>query len=163
MVDSITAFTALKVACDNAYDKNPKSCSHAVWDVIKDRVNPSETYRQANTLIAHMTANWTKVTLDEGHKLAQEGTVVVGGLIGTANGHVIVIYPGDKIESGGYTYLYKKTGKDLEMKTHGKYPRCMSTSIGSWPGAMSNGDKTVWDPWANDTTFKDVAFWTPKT
>ena len=157
------AFTLLKVACDHAYEKNPGSCSHSVWDVIKACANPTETYRQANQLIDHMTANWTEVTLDKGHELAQKGTVVVGGLKGAANGHVIVIYPGDKIDSGGYEYLYKKQNKNLTMPSHGKYPPAMSTSLGSWPGAMSDGDKTVWDPWANDITFKDVKFWTPTT
>ncbi len=54
-----------------------------------------------------------------------------------------------------------------------KYPLCMSTSIGykpgetdlkkqGWPGAMSKGDKTVWDPWGNDDKFAKVKFWAPK-
>ena len=47
------------------------------------------------------------------------------------------------------------------MRAHGKFPPAMSTSLGSWPGAMSDGDKTVWDPWAN-ASFASVKFWTPK-
>lgn len=46
---------------------------------------------------------------------------------------------------------------------HGKYPPAMSTSLGSWPGAMSDGDKTVWDPWGTDAAFAKVRFWTRRT
>jgi hypothetical protein len=160
------ARSLLKVACDNAYDKNPTSCSHAVWDVIRSRVNQQEPHRQANALIKYLADNWEKVALDDGYTLALKGTVVVGGLVGEPNGHVIAVYPSDKTESGGYAYEYydkkKKATITLTMRTHGKYPTCMSTSIGSWPGAISKGDKTVWDPWANDETFAKVKFWTPK-
>lgn len=159
---SDNAVTQLKVACDNAYDQYPGSCSHAVWSVIRAIVNPKEEHRQANAMIVYFGKNWKTVDLEEGYKLANEGKVVVGGLEGTTNGHVIVIYPGDKIESGGYEFLYKKENKMLKMRSHGKFPRALSTSIGSWPGAMSKGDKTVWDPWGNDEVFKKVAFWTPK-
>jgi hypothetical protein len=87
--------------------------------------------------------------------------VVVGGLKATTNGHVIVIYPGASIDSGGYEYSYK--GKPQTLRSHGKYPPAMSTSLGAWPGAMSDGDKTVWDPWGTDAAFAKVKFWTPKT
>jgi len=157
-----SAPTLLKVACDTAYDKNPDSCSHAVWDVVKAVVDPKEPHRQANGMIDHLTANWTEVALDKGHELARAGTVVVGGLKGTPNGHVLVIYPGDTAESGGYDYFYAKLKKTLKMRSRGKYPPCMSTSMGSWPGAKSKGDKTVWDPWANDAVFAKVKFWAPK-
>jgi len=158
-----SASTLLKVACDNAYDKNPDSCSHAAWDVIKARVVANEPHRQANGMIDNMTSNWMEVTVDKAYELAQAGTVVIGGLKGTPHGHVIVIYPGDKLESGGYDYYYPKLKNMLKMRSHGKYPPCMSTSNGSWPGAKSKGDKTVWDPWGNDVVFAKVKFWTPKT
>jgi hypothetical protein len=56
--------------------------------------------------------------------------------------------------------------KKLIMGNKGKHARCMSTSItssksmeeGFWPGTMSKGDKTVWDPRAKDETFKGVKF-----
>lgn len=156
-----TNVTALKVACDNAYDLHPDSCSHAVWSVIKAVANAAEEHRQANSFIDHWSSNWTEVTLDAGHALALKGTLVVGGLKGNNHGHVIVLYPADKIESGGYEYFYAKLNKNLTMRSHGKFPPCLSTSIGSWPGAMSKGDKTVWDPWGNDEIFKKVQFWTP--
>jgi hypothetical protein len=152
----------LRAVCDTAYDKNPRSCSHSVWDVIKGIVNPTEPYRQANDLIDHMSADWKPIALDAAHDLASKGIVAVGGLKGTPNGHVIVVYPGEKKLNGGYQFLYKKTNKMLTLAGTARYPRCMSTSIGSWPGAMSKGDKTVWDPWANDPVFKTVGFWTPK-
>lgn len=151
----------LKAACNNAYDKNPDSCSHAVWDVIKGMVNPQESYRQANELIDYLSANWKKIPLDAVDGLANKGVVVVAGLKGTNHGHVIVVYPGPRILNGGYEYLWKKN-KMLMLQGTQKYPPCLSTSIGSWPGAMSKGDKTVWDPWANDEVFAQVEYWTPK-
>lgn len=157
MADS--PISLLKAACDNAYLKNPKSCSNSVWDVIKAMVNPQEPYRTANVLIDYLSKNWKEVTVDEGSELAQKGIVVVGGLKATPNGHVIVMYPGPKIDSGGYAY--PSGGKQALMRAHGKFPPAMSTSLGSWPGAMSDGDKTVWDPWAN-ASFASVKFWTPK-
>jgi len=80
------------------------------------------------------------------------------------HGHVIAFYPGEKIQSGGYLYTYtdKKTNKlkTDKLRNHGMFPRALSTSNGAWPGAMSKGDKTVWDPWASDDIFEDVKFWT---
>jgi hypothetical protein len=31
----------------------------------------------------------------------------------------------------------------------------------NWPGTLSKGDKTVWDPWADNKKFAQVEFWTP--
>lgn len=150
----------LKAACDAAYVKNPKSCSNSVWDVIRAMVDPNQPYMQANALVDWMEKNWKEVDLDAGAELAQKGVVVVGGLKSTGNGHVIVIYPGPKQASGGYPYPYK--GKTLTLSSHGKYPPAMSTSLGAWPGAMSDGDKTVWDAFGKDEAFAKVKFWTPK-
>lgn len=154
--------TALKVACDNAYDQYPDSCSHAVWSIIRACANPNETHRQANPMIDYLAANWLETNVDDGLTAAKSGTVVVGGLKGTSNGHVVVIYPSDKIESGGYEYFYAKLKKNMTLRSHGKFPPCLSTSIGTWPGAMSKGEKSVWDPWANDAVFAKVKFWMPK-
>jgi len=155
------AAETLKKACETAYDNNAASCSNSVWDVLKAIVNKKEPYRQANTLIDYVTVNWTEVTLDKGYELANLGVVVVGGAKASPNGHVIVVYPGDKKGNGGYSYFWKKGNKTLILPATGIYPRCMSTSQGSWPGAMSRGDKTVWDPWGSDDAFDDVKFWTP--
>lgn len=158
------ASETLKAVCDEAYEKNPKSCSHAVWAVIRGIVNGSEVYRQANELIDHLGKEWKEVTLDEAHELANKGIVVVGGAKADTNGHVIIVYPGEKKDTGGYETFNKKLNKTVTVgKRKMKYPLCMSTSIGVWPGAKSKGDKTVWDPWGNDTTFAKVKFWTPKS
>jgi len=154
----------LKNACDEAYDKNLKSCSNAVWDVISAIVNPNETYRVANALLDHMASNWKSVNLEDGFALANDGVVVVDGAkVEGGHGHVIVIYPGTKIMNGGYQYFYKAGNKHLTLKGTKLLPRCLSTSIGDWPGAKSKGDKTVWDPWGNDAKFGAVKFYTPKT
>ena len=132
-------------------------------------LDPKFGWLDANLLVDFLvgSSDWKEVTVDVGWRLAQQGVVVIGGLKKAGgHGHVIVIYPGEKIASGGYTYTYKdkKTGKDKvdTLRSHGLYPRALSTSIGSWPGAKSKGDKTVWDPWASDDVFTDVDFWTKK-
>lgn len=150
-----------QAACDAAYQKNPKSCSNAVWDVIRAMLNPDEPYRTANALVDHLDKNWTSVTLDQGYELANKGIVVVGGKKETGNGHVIVIYPGARKQSGGYA-VATADGKTASQRSHGVYPLAMSTSLGAWPGAMSDGDKTVWDAWGRDLPFRQVRFWAPK-
>ena len=158
----------LQRACDEAYDYPPaaKSCSHAVWYTIQKLINPQEPLRTANDLIAYMIASkdWRTVSVEDAWKLANEGKVVVGGKIDTPNGHVIVVYPGTKVPGGGYQYSFKNkmTGKveQLTMRSHGLLPRCLSRSMGSWPGGLSKGDKNVFDPWGNDTAVAQVKFWT---
>lgn len=154
--------TKLAEACRAAYQANKNSCSNAVTAVIQAVHDATYTHRQANPLVDWMRIHWSEVTLEDGLFAANQGAVVVGGKKEeNANGHVIVIYPGDKIYNGGYQYFWKKGNKNMTMPRKTQYPRCMSTSIGSWPGAMSCGEKTVWDPWANDEKFGLVGFWTP--
>ncbi|MGD0567937.1 MAG: hypothetical protein ABSA78_05995 [Candidatus Sulfotelmatobacter sp.] len=157
------AVAKLKDACDRAYDKNQNSCSNAVWDVIKELVNSGQEFLQANELIDQLSDDWEEVSVDDGFDLANKGVVVVGGLqVNGGHGHVIVIYPGPKIPNGGYQYFYKKMNKYLVLKSSGLYPRALSTSMSrNWPGTLSKGDKTVWDPWADDEKFKQVDFWAP--
>jgi hypothetical protein len=162
MADNATAVEKLTKACDTAYESNLTSCSNAVWDVIKAVHDPKQEYKQANQLIDWMTINWSSVTLDDGFSAANLGAVVVGGKKETTNGHVIIIYPGPRILNGGYQYFWKAGKKYLMMPRKTQYPACLSTSMGSWPGALSCGEKTVWDPWANDAKFKEVEFFTPK-
>ena len=167
-VDYSKAVEALKAACDEAYGKYGNSCSHAVWYVLQKLVDANTTYLEANQLVDFLVGDsgWKEVSVEDGWKLAGQGIVVIGGLKKPGgHGHVVLIYPGAKIESGGYSYTYKdKKGqtKPDTLRSHGLYPRALSTSRGSWPGAMSKGDKTVWDPWADDDTFKEVKFWTRK-
>jgi hypothetical protein len=154
----------LKTACDKAYKNCGTSCSHAANHVIREVHKLSEAdwpHRQANPLVDYLVANWTEVNLERAYELAQRGSVVVGGKKEKSkNGHVIVVYPGTKRPRGGYDYIYE--GKLTKMRETGLFPRAMSTSNGAWPGAKSCGEKTVWDPWGNDTTFKSVKFWTRK-
>jgi len=163
---SDSAVQALTNACNDAYTKYPNSCSHAVWYVVTQIIDPKFEWKDANSFIDYWTVSveWKEVSTDDGLRYANQGLVVGGGLKKPGgHGHVIAIYPGDKKASGGYQYTYKdkKTGKSLvdTLRSHGNYPRALSTSIGTWPGAMSKGDKTVWDPWANDDVFDDVKFW----
>ncbi len=151
--------TKLKEACDAAYEANKTSCSHAVMAVIRAVLDPTMAHRNANGLIDYWTTNWSEVSLEDGFYLANLGRVVVGGKKESGHGHVVVIYPGDKILNGGYQFFSKKLNKELTLPRRKAFPRAMSTSIGTWPGAMSKGDKTVWDPWGNDTTFAEVRFW----
>jgi hypothetical protein len=162
MADTAAAVKKLTDACDAAYSANAASCSNAVWDVIKAVYDPKQEYRQANALVDWMTINWSEVTVEDGYSAANQGAIVVGGKKETTHGHVILIYPGTKILNGGYQYYWAAGKKYLTMPRKTLYPRCLSTSQGSWPGAMSDGDKTVWDPWANDDKFDLVSFFTPK-
>jgi hypothetical protein len=157
----------LKKACDDAYKKYPGSCSHAVWFVRTELIDSNAQYRQANQLIDELStaSDWEEVSVDDGWALAQQGIVVIGGLKKVGDhGHVIIIYPGDKVASGGYVYVHKDKGtgkmKSDVLRSHGIFPRALSTSSGGWPGAKSKGEKTVWDPWADDDVFEEVSFWT---
>jgi hypothetical protein len=150
----------LTAACNEAFEKFPKSCSHAVWYVIK-QYKLDQKWMNANDLVANLTKNpeWKEVQLNELAALASRGILVVGGANEDNHGHVIVIYPGEEKTTGGYYFINGKTGKVALMRKTGSFARAMSTSKGKWPGAMSNGDKTVWDPWADDLKFQKVRFW----
>ncbi|WP_217696427.1 hypothetical protein [Acidiphilium rubrum] len=105
--------------------------------------------------LANPANRWSKVRdYAEASALADRGVVVVGGLAEPGgHGHVIVVLPGRWRPSGGY----KVDGR--MMPSHGMFPPAMSTSLGPWPGAVSDGDKTVFDPWDNVQVFKHVTFW----
>jgi hypothetical protein len=149
----------LRTACDEAYVQYPHSCSHAVWYVIKKYVS-DQPYLTANGLIHNLTASpqWQEVQLSELSKLASDGVLVVGGAADTPNGHVIVVYPGKEKFCGGYFFKDKASGKQMKAPPDGMYALAMSTSMGRWPGAKSNGDKTVFDPWGA-AKFEKVKFW----
>src|SRR5688572_9520071 len=101
----------LQDACDAAYTAHKTSCSHAVTAIIHALHDPKYTHQQANPLVDWLRVNWSEVSLEDGFSAANLGAVVVGGKKEDAtNGHVIVIYPGDKIYNGGYQY-YWKAGK----------------------------------------------------
>src|SRR5688572_14963918 len=86
----------LIAACRSAYDKHAKSCSHAVWEVLRDS-SPNEPFRNANDLVDFLSGSekWKLVDLDAAHKLACAGVLVIGGVKSeSGHGHVIVVYPG---------------------------------------------------------------------
>jgi hypothetical protein len=146
----------LRKACGEAYKSYPDSCSHSVWYVISKYKNDQQ-YMIANKLLDYIASSpdWKEVQLNELSQLANDGILVVGGKKEHGNGHVIVVYPGDEKARGGYFY----EGSDVTISEKGSYARAMSTSMGSWPGAMSNGDKTVWDAWGSDKKMITVRFW----
>lgn len=53
------------------------------------------------------------------------------------------------------------------VPTKGSYPRSCSTSIGhypwdpwpAWPGAISNGEKSVFDAWGSESNYLGVKYW----
>jgi hypothetical protein len=142
------AVQKLKNAADEAYKMHPTSCSHAGWYVIKQYL-PDQGHMPANALMPHLRGSprWKPVAVSEIDKYANQGVLVVGGLENkSGNGHVVVVYPGTPKMSGGYKAVIN--GEEQIVRPRGPFARCMSTSISRhWPGAMSNGDKTVWDPW----------------
>jgi len=147
----------LNNACQTAFLTYPSSCSHAVWYVIKQYKSKQE-WMSANDLVDHLdkSSDWKEVELSELSRLASDGVLVVGGAKENGHGHVIVVYPGQSKQSGGFSY--EKNGEDKIARSHGEYPLAMSTSSGRWPGAKSNGDKTVFDAWGA-VKFKPVRFW----
>jgi len=115
----------------------------------------------ANSLIHHMKSGsheWQEVKMSELSLLASQGVLVIGGAEETPNGHVIVVHPGQEKFSGGYFFRDKVSGKQMKAHPDGMYALAMSTCMGNWPGAKSNGDKTVLDPWG-PRKFKNVRFW----
>lgn len=160
VVMTTTKVDKLKAACSDAFFKFPNSCSHAVWHVLRQYI-PNQPYLNANHLIASIESNprvWREVDQHDLSKLAKDGFLVVGGAVEVPNGHVIVVYPGEEKFSGGYSFKEKATGKTMKAYPNGVYALAMSTSMGGWPGAVSNGDKTVFDPWGAKK-FKKVRFW----
>lgn len=157
---------ALKPALDAAYNMPDSlhSCSNFVWHAIQAFV-PHQPYMVANDLVKSLarSPDWEEIDRTDSRQmaeLAKAGALVVGGAEDTPNGHVIVVYPGEMKASGGYPY--SSNGKTAMMRSHGVYALAMSRSLGSWSGAKSDGDKTIWDPWAGPK-FNKVRFWVLKS
>lgn len=154
----------LSQACNEAFARYPASCSHAVWYVIK-HYKTEQKWMNANELVDHVdrSPDWKEVDIREVSELASSGILVIGGAKEEIHGHVIVVFPGKSKQSGGYKYM--KGDKERTAVSHGEFALAMSTSKGTWPGAKSNGDKTVFDAWG-EAKFKSVRFWKyvgPKT
>jgi len=147
----------LTKACRQAFIDYPKSCSHSVWYVIK-QYKPEQRWMSANDLVDHLnrSSDWKEVPVNVLSELASDGVLVVGGAKENGHGHVIVVYPGENKQSGGFHY--EKNGTDKIARSHGDYALAMSTASGRWPGAKSIGDKTVFDAWGA-AKFNSVRFW----
>lgn len=89
-----------------------------------------------------VNAGWQRVTDSQAWSFANQGKVVIVGLKGGANGHVMVIYPGPMKPMGGFTC----DGRDYPA-FGGPFPLAMSTSVSKWCGPRSKGDKTIRDAW----------------
>ena len=155
---SRAAAATLKAACHAAYRAHPGSCSNAVHEIVSHLVDPGFVCQPANAMIDALRRTWTAIDADTAGALAARGEVVVGGRKGSPNGHVIIVYPGAPKPRGGYAAV-GRDGSEHMLPLEGSYPLAMSTSLGKWPGAMSDGDKTVWDPWGSDAAFAGVGFW----
>jgi hypothetical protein len=135
-----------------AYDTYSHDCSHSIWFVLKQIVDPNQPYMVADQLMASVKrpgSGWRQVQLAEASDLANRGVVVLGGLEKKGHGHVVVVMPGPWHAAGGFSGLPEQ----------GSYPPSMSGSMSSWQGARSRGERTVRDPWgAGD--WPQVTFWT---
>jgi hypothetical protein len=156
----------LKDALSTAYNMPDSlhSCSNFVWHAIQAFV-PDQPYMVANDLVKFLarSPDWEEIDRTDSRKMAElanAGALVVGGAEDNPNGHVIVVYPGEMKPSGGYSYTAH--GKTAVMPLRGLYARAMSRSMSSWVGAKSDGDKTIWDPWASNK-FNQVRFWVLKS
>jgi hypothetical protein len=154
----------LKRSCTEGHKLFPDNCSGNVR-YIAGQMGYTLPSIDANSLVDYFndaTKGWKTVTEDEAQAAADAGELVIAGKRDTPNGHVVVVLPGGKTGTGGYEYEWfnKKEGKTqtLTMSNKGNYPRSCSTSKGSWPGATSNGDKSVWDSWAGKG-YLGVQYW----
>lgn len=166
MPSSTQAAQKLTQAANQAFRLYPGNCSGAVHYVITHLINPKSPYRLANQLLqwfATPNSGWQRViSLRQASALADQGKVVVGGLAEpTGHGHVIIVLPGPWKPAGGYRVHGRV------MPHFGLYPPAMSTAWSPpgkqpWPGAISDGDKTIFDPWFNTDKimFSKVTFWT---
>jgi hypothetical protein len=155
----------LLITATQAYKLYPANCSGAVNWVIVNMVDPKMPPLLANDLMAYFAkpANgWRQVAgVPEASELANRCIVVVAGKAEPgAHGHVVIVLPGPWKPAGGFT----SNGKI--MHRYGSFPPAMSTAWSSpgttpWPGAVSNGDKTVRDPWSTPDWIK-VTFWTKR-
>ena len=116
-------------------------------------MNPGETYRTANDLMAEVArpgSGWRKVSMDEAAAQANAGRVAIAGRTDLKDsGHVEVVLPGKYRPAGGFLGL--PLSKEL-------YPPVMSGSSSGYQGAMSRGEKTVRDAWRAED-WRDVTFW----
>jgi hypothetical protein len=152
--------TNLTAICASAYAKNAGNCSGAVR-MIAHEMGYELPALSANALVDYLSNpknKWLSITDTEAQMAADRNKLVIAGKKSIPNGHVVVVMPGGKIASGGYSYT-DKFGKLQKAANHGSFPRACSTSLGNWPGAISKGEKTVFDSWGNIDSYKGVKYW----
>jgi hypothetical protein len=151
-----------------AYKLYPTNCSGSVYWVIINLVDPAMPALQANQMLeyfANPKNGWQQVAdFHTASTLANNGKVVVAGKAEAVHGHVIIVLPGPWKPAGGYAAI-NRDGQPFTTRRFGLFPPAMSTAWSTpgtkpWAGAMSNGDKTIYDPWSDPTEFKAVTFWT---
>lgn len=147
-------------ACSLAHVRQPGNCSGAVRLIAKE-MGFSLPELSADGLVDYLDNPknaWTTVSETEAQTAADRNRLVIAGKKAIPNGHVVVVMPGGKVPSGGYSYK-DKMGKVQKAANHGSYPRACSTSQGSWPGGISKGDKSVFDSWGSLEGYKGVKYW----
>lgn len=150
----------VKGICDEAFKLYPKNCSGAVR-YLATKVGYPLPDKDANGLIDHFEQGWEEVNEHRAVLYANQGRLVVAGKKGIPHGHIVVVLPGGKIRSGGYDYVVRSGSDKGKTKTsayHGDYPISCSTSMGGWEGALSSGDKSVFDAWGSKGYGK-VKYW----
>ena len=151
------AIKVLHGYCDEAYKLYQRNCSGAVRHVAKQMGYPLPEL-SANQLIDYFKiAGWNEVDESRAQSFADAGRLVVAGKKEPGSGHVVVVLPGGMANSGGYEFVNKK-GTTVTAANRGLYPRSCSTSSGNWPGALSDGDKSVRDAWT-ESDYKKVRYW----
>ena len=151
---------SLKDECEQVQQQYVGNCSGAVKAIAKQWGCPLPE-KDANGLIDFFnsaSSGWRAVSADDAQKLADMEWLVIAGKKDNPNGHVVAVMPGGKKASGGYQYVDQE-GNTGTAANHGKFPRACSTSMGGWPGARSNGDKTVFDAWGNAKNYQGVKYW----
>jgi hypothetical protein len=150
---------SLKNECEQVQQLYVGNCSGAVKAIAKDWGCPLPE-KDANGLIDFFntaSSGWRAVSADDAQKLADMEWLVIAGKKDSPNGHVVAVMPGGQKASGGYSYT--TDGKKATAANHGNYPRACSTAMGSWPGAVSNGEKTVFDAWGGVENYRGVKYW----
>lgn len=141
-------------ACNEAYDRFTKYCNQSTHHVLMTLVDSKWPLQLADAMIDRIVhEHWQEVDDEAAVQLANQGIVVVAGLKGDNNGHVVIVYPGPAKPAGGFYcngIHYPEVGAP--------YPRAMSTSVSPWCGTRSRGEKTIRDAWTA-TDWAQVRRW----
>jgi hypothetical protein len=148
--------------CKQARDANARNCSGFVRKAA-ELLGHKLPVKNANQLVDYFNDaknGWVEVDADTAQALADAGHLVIAGKkADEGSGHVVIVAPGGKVHSGGYSFVDKNTKQTMTMRDHGSYPRMWGTGAGSWPGVESRGEKSVYDAWGSEKNYKGVKYW----